>query len=833
MSSNNNPSEVDADEIRNQQIKSIEAYNRDEEDRSIDITFYEIYPIQIMVQSNVPNKPEFVLKSSMFNVEPRPSYAKKFNEPYAEMPYFTNEYEYPYSYLVKLQQYEIMDFFFIREEFELKLKKYLFKMLGKDGIKQGASELKKEENSKKNVMYMLLLLIKTVYPKENNINTSFTELLDQYSSGINFNSVLSMTPTYTYLKESGTEYTVLRVLFLNDIFNNNVYSKLFDAFYEYYVWCGKQAKKVANEEKVNKAKIERLIRDYKKLDNDLGVIESAQQQLEGANSGFKRFDIIEYQYNLTALSNIFQLIKLYKQYTSTSSGRDEIQREMNELASNKMDIPVTEIKITNMDEAYKLKENSSIIEFKDSEGYLYRGKIKSVDEKKKEILFEIHNLTTSLGITIKIDINSQPVFITSGLYSNKIDNIKTSSKDNKISLLNTLEIKEIITGKGTASYHYPYKSGGNASKPQYLLTDAEFDQICKPPNNCNSMKFTSSKPMYLAQSEFKNDVNRFINKLKTAFIKMREKPKDATPLDVDNDLSPNEIIFDALDKIESLFKFVSNKIQFNRETSGFVKNLVQPYTTYKESKLLSDLYFKYKKVDINFPMEKYDGYMNFINVLKLYLNPTRESTNRTLQELIMDYANNRTGSDKVYPQFVTVANSLYKCFDKFNPRCTIIKDKSRREIVKPFIDTGVSEININVLNQHKYEINIHLDLVEGRLTPENTSSINCLYQDTSLADRFEILVGRKQKGDWLIAPAPFTKVKATAKESGEPTRFQKIRDTISSVFRPTVTAKKGGRMRDHRRTRRKKNRNMRSLVWLYFTITNIVTFVGVYVDYFL
>jgi hypothetical protein len=40
-------------------------------------------------------------------------------------------------------------------------------------------------------------------------------------------------------------------------------------------------------------------------------------------------------------------------------------------------------------------------------------------------------------------------------------------------------------------------------------------------------------------------------------------------------------------------------------------------------------------------------------------------------------------------------------------------------------------------------------------------------------------------------------------------------------------------MRDHRRTRRKKNRNMRSLVWLYFTITNIVTFVGVYVDYFL
>ena len=202
MSDKNNE---DTENVRNKQIKLIKTSNEEEQKQSMDITFYEIYPIQIMIQSNVPNKPEFAFKSSMFMTAPRPESAKKFKEKYAESPFFTNEFEYPYGYLVKLEQFEIMDFFFLREEFELKLKKYLLKTLGKDKIKQGSSETEKNENSKKNVMYMLMLLFKTVYPRENNINSSFSEFLDQTASGINFNNIMDFTPTYTYLKESGTE----------------------------------------------------------------------------------------------------------------------------------------------------------------------------------------------------------------------------------------------------------------------------------------------------------------------------------------------------------------------------------------------------------------------------------------------------------------------------------------------------------------------------------------------------------------------------------------------------------------------------------------------------
>lgn len=798
-----------AETLRNEQIESIRKYNEEEQRQSIDITFYEIYPIQIMIQSNVPNKPEFALKSSMFITEPRPEYAKKFKEKYAEMPFFTNEFEYPYNYLVKLEQYEIMDFFFLREEFELKLKKYLLKTLGKDKITQGISSTEKQENSKKNVMYMLLLLFKTVYPKENNINSSFTEFLDQYSSGINFNSVLDLKPTYTYLKESGTEYTVLRALYLNDIFNNNVYRKLFEAYYDYYVWCDKEKNKVTREEKINKAKIERLIRDYRKIDNDINVIGNAIIQISGQDTSTRRYELIEYEYNLNSLSNIFELLKLYQQYNITGSNKTEIKNKMNILVKNKIKVvPPNEVKITNKEEAKNFydKFKREIIEFKDSEGYIYRGKLDGVTSEY--ITFNIHNHDSSLGIVIKIKINANPVFITSGLYSNKIKNTTNLSSDKKNELLQTFDVKIIEKGKAesnTITFNYPYDSA--SSSKNFLITDAEEKSRVSCKGKC-----TSSKPIKLSDPEFDNDVNQFIDKIKKSFIKIREKPHD-TNKTTETDLSPENIIFDALDRIETFFNYVSNKLAFNRDTKTFIKNLIQPYTIYKESKLLVDQYFRFKKVDINFPLEKYDGYMMFIKVLKQYLNPVRESTNRTFQDVIVDYANNRTGNTEEYPQFVIVADSLYKCFDKFNPKCTIIKDKSRRETVKSFIDTGISEININVLNQHKYEINVHLDLVEGHLTPRNTHRINCVYQDSRLADRFEILVNRKRQGDWLIMPAPFTKIPPDAGPE-TPSRFARMRDAVGSVVgrftsigtqgtQKVKTAKKGGK-RTHRRTRRKK-----------------------------
>ena len=230
------------------------------------------------------------------------------------------------------------------------------------------------------------------------------------------------------------------------------------------------------EEKINKSKIERLIRDYNKLDNDISIIKTQAEQIAQQNSGVntKRYELIEYEYNLQSLSTIFELLKLYQQFKSPTGNKPEIRNQMNELSKIKTkSIPPIETKVTSMAEAQELfnKTNGNIIEFKDSDGYVYRGKIKSVN--KDEIEFEIHKFNTSLNITIKIKITENPVFITSGLYTDKIKKSNTMSNNDKKKLLQTFDVKEISfnTGKPTKqnSFQYPYNA--NAKSGNFLLTD--------------------------------------------------------------------------------------------------------------------------------------------------------------------------------------------------------------------------------------------------------------------------------------------------------------------------------------------------------------------------
>ena len=264
-------------------------------------------------------------------------------------------------------------------------------------------------------------------------------------------------------------------------------------------------------------------------------------------------------------------MKLYQQFKSPTGNKPEIRNQMNELSKIKTkSIPPIETKVTSMAEAQELfnKTNGNIIEFKDSDGYVYRGKIKSVN--KDEIEFEIHKFNTSLNITIKIKITENPVFITSGLYTDKIKKSNTMSNNDKKKLLQTFDVKEISfnTGKPTKqnSFQYPYNA--NAKSGNFLLTDTnEKNGVkCKSSGIC-----TSSKILQLSNPEFDNDVNKLIDKIENSFIKLREKPQNNTQ-DIESDLSPDDIIFDVLDRIETFFNYVSNKLAFNRDTKTFIKN---------------------------------------------------------------------------------------------------------------------------------------------------------------------------------------------------------------------------------------------------------------------
>lgn len=284
------------------------------------IQFFDIYPIQMMIQHNIPNKKPFVLKSSSFVIDPA---QKKTEYTYTELPFFTNEYEYPINYLIKLEPFEIMDFFFVREEFELKLRKYIIKS-GK------TTDTNKKENSKKNANYMLQLLFKTVYPRVNNISNSFNEFVLNTSSQTDINIYASLKPEYTYVKDSGKTYTILKVVLLDDIFNNDIYRQLFDAYFEYATWCTKEKKRIEREYDVNYKKIVKTISNYKNYDNDINIItqrikgiedNAAKTTIIGANS-----DELLKLSDLKTLLSMFTMLKYYKELIAVSKDPTEIQK---------------------------------------------------------------------------------------------------------------------------------------------------------------------------------------------------------------------------------------------------------------------------------------------------------------------------------------------------------------------------------------------------------------------------------------------------------------------------------------------------------------------------
>jgi hypothetical protein len=270
---------------------------------------------------------------------------------------------------------------------------------------------------------------------------------------------------------------------------------------------------------------------------------------------------------------------------------------------------------------------------------------------------------------------------------------------------------------------------------------------------------------------------------------------------------PKDILYDNIfDQLQTIF--ISTGLRFDKNTNAFVNSLTQNYNIGKDSKILSDTFLKNNTIDINVPMEQYTGYTNFINVIKQYLSPQRITSNTYLQEIIDDYANNQFTDDQ--PDFVKFTNLLYGCFDKYNPICKILRPK--RTIVDKYVETDVCEININT-NNHKYEIHVHLDVLEGKLNPVNTKQITCKYQDSKLANQFAILTNRKKHGSWILSPGPFMVLseyigKTPMDKSEKPQSkinnyFNKLTDRFTQKPLQLQTKKGGRKQKRSRKTKKK------------------------------
>lgn len=180
-----------------------------------------ISQIEIFIHSSIPNykDPIKLTKNIIYN----PSY-KEPND-LNEYPFITDTVTYSISELTRMivnDYSKIVKFFFNIKYFKEKLSELV--------LKDDKSSVKYNNESilKSNIMIMLEFLFPTSFPNKNNLYSSFDNYILQ-KNDTKFSFSLKNTSfskyIFSYLSINSKVYTITKIVWLNDIYNNPIYKK--------------------------------------------------------------------------------------------------------------------------------------------------------------------------------------------------------------------------------------------------------------------------------------------------------------------------------------------------------------------------------------------------------------------------------------------------------------------------------------------------------------------------------------------------------------------------------------------------------------------------------
>ena len=160
---------------------------------------------------------------------------------------------------------------------------------------------------------------------------------------------------------------------------------------------------------------------------------------------------------------------------------------------------------------------------------------------------------------------------------------------------------------------------------------------------------------------FKNFINEAIKHLNTINGIFKSVPRNKTE-DYENIVQLKDSIDTFFEKISSLNE---SKIRMPKKENDLLINLQNNITKIYDLYVLNNKYFK--EIYINFNdfendknmfVSKFSKYVDYVNKLKLFTKPNKETTNDELQKMINDYATGKTNNFNIY------INHIINCYMK-------------------------------------------------------------------------------------------------------------------------------------------------------------------------
>tara|TARA_Y100000389_G_scaffold204160_1_gene255298 strand:+ start:1601 stop:3004 length:1404 start_codon:yes stop_codon:yes gene_type:complete len=176
----------------------------------------------------------------------------------SELPYFTNEVEYPVNSISNMSYDKCVETFFNKQKFyDILLPHYNSDNELNDTIKNKIAH--------KNIMFMLKVLFPTKFPVVHNLHESLQLIHKQTSTyPLFFNPFKDVH--YSYLKINSKTHTISKVTLLNDILNNPFYNELFVQFHKLNKWKEKNKQNfensLSNYFNANKKKVNTELLDF-------------------------------------------------------------------------------------------------------------------------------------------------------------------------------------------------------------------------------------------------------------------------------------------------------------------------------------------------------------------------------------------------------------------------------------------------------------------------------------------------------------------------------------------------------------------------------------------
>lgn len=211
-------------------------------------------------------------------------------------------------------------------------------------------------------------------------------------------------------------------------------------------------------------------------------------------------------------------------------------------------------------------------------------------------------------------------------------------------------------------------------------------------------------------------------------------------------------IYSNIEDMNEMFKRLNeNKsVTLKGVKKEFTNNLSVIFKELKKINILSKVSKKYiTEGEVNIKLEgededvvkelntNYKRFIDFIDKIKVLLTPIRESSNTELQNIIIEYSENKSN------KFGEILRKIKEEFILLKPISYFSSD-----INKSNLYTGINFINKTDYKAPHYEVYLGIDVMEGEINNSNLKQIKCKYRGLYLGQETELYFSKYNKYDF-------------------------------------------------------------------------------------